>query len=305
MNRIKRIGRLVIDYVMNPLLRNQETTLLATGNLLSKQQYFNNSNDINDHEFKIFSQRGEDGIIQYLIKYVNIRNKTFIEFGVENYMESNTRFLMMNDNWSGFVIDASAININSIRKREWFWKYDLKVNKAFINKENINSILSKANFEDIGILSIDIDGNDYWILESIELKKLNPAIIIVEYNALFGCERAISVPYDKNFNRTKKHYSNLFFGASLPALTYLAEKKGYDLVGCNDAGSNAFFVRKDLLKGNTRISKIDLQCAFREDKCRQSRDKKYNFTFLSGDERMAVIKGLNVINIVTGETENL
>jgi hypothetical protein len=305
-NRIKALGKDIFHYMIWPIQRKQEDILLATGKLLSKQQNFIDSNNINDHEFKIFSQRGEDGIIQYLIKHVPVKNKIFIEFGVENYMESNTRFLMMNDdNWSGFVMDASGRNINSIKKRDWFWKYDLRVQKAFIDRDNINDILAETNFKDIGLLSIDIDGNDYWIFEEIDFTELNPAIIVIEYNALFGKERAISVPYDKNFNRTKAHYSNLFFGASLPALTYIAEKKGYDLIGCNDAGSNAFFVKKELLEGNAKISKIDIQNAYREDKCRQSRNKKHKLSFLFGTERNTILKGLEVVNVISGKTEIL
>jgi hypothetical protein len=167
-----------LNLLTNPLQRKMETILLAQGSLLSNQQNFINSYNINDYEFKIFSQRGEDGIIQYLIKHMSIKNRLFIEFGVENYMESNTRFLMMNNNWSGLVIDGSAANIKSIRKREWFWKYDLKTKCAFIDKDNINDLLYENGFEDIGILSIDIDGNDYWIFQEMDLSKLNPSIVI-------------------------------------------------------------------------------------------------------------------------------
>ena len=86
--------------------------LIAIGSMLSNQQYSMNSTNINDYEFKIFSQFGDDGIIQYLIKNILIENEIFIEFGVENYMESNTRFLMMNNNWSGFVMDGSENSMN-------------------------------------------------------------------------------------------------------------------------------------------------------------------------------------------------
>lgn len=286
-----------------PLQRKMETILLAQGSLLSNQQNFINSGNINDYEFKIFSQRGEDGIIQYLIKHMPIKNKVFIEFGVENYMESNTRFLMMNNNWSGLVIDGSGANIGSLKKREWFWKYDLKTKCAFIDRDNINNLLHEDGFEDIGILSIDIDGNDYWIFQKLDLSKLKPSIVIIEYNGLFGSERAISVPYDKYFNRTKAHYSNLFFGASLAALVHLATQKGYELVACCDAGTNAFFVQKDLL--NDKIRKLSVSEAYKEDKCRQSRDKRYRFSLLSGNERLSVIRGLDVVNVLTDEIEKL
>jgi len=301
MNMLKQLGSNLFNYAMQPLQRKAETTLLALGSVLSNQQRLINSDDINDYEFKIFSQRGEDGIIQYLIKNILIENTIFIEFGVENYMESNTRFLMMNNNWSGLVMDGSDAAIKSIQKREWFWMYDLQAKCAFIDAGNINSLLK--GFKNIGLLSIDIDGNDYWILKEIDFSELNPSIVIVEYNALFGYERPISIPYNKAFNRTKAHYSNLFFGSSLAALDSVAQQKGYALVGCNTAGTNAFFVRNDLL--NNKIKKKSVAEAYKEDKCRQSRDRNYKLSFLSGEERIKVIKNLDVINVITNEVEKL
>ena len=118
---------------------------------------------IHDAEFKVFSQFGDDGIIQYLIKETGIREeeKKFIEFGVHDYQESNTRFLLMNDNWRGFIMDGSYENIKSIHNSSWYWQYDLTAVCAFITVENINTLLSKYSFDgEVGILSIDIDGND-------------------------------------------------------------------------------------------------------------------------------------------------
>lgn len=199
---------------------------------------------LSEVEFKIFSQWGQDGIIQYLVTKIDIPRKIFVEFGVGNYTESNTRFLLMNNNWSGLVIDSSRSGIDYIRD-EMRWKYDLETVCALITKDNINKIIKEYIMErDIGLLSIDIDGNDYWIWKEIDVIK--PRIIICEYNSTFGCDHFVTVPYDKNFNRTKKHHSNVFFGASLPALCLLAEEKGYDFVGCNSVGNDAFFVRKDL-----------------------------------------------------------
>jgi len=300
---IKQLASTFYNYLTRPLQRKMETSLLALGSILSNQQRLINTKVINDYEFKIFSQSGEDGIIQYLIKNIHIENKIFVEFGVENYMESNTRFLMMNNNWSGFIMDCSSKAIKSIRKREWFCLYDLQTKCAFINKENINLLLKESGFKNIGLLSIDIDGNDYWIFKQIDFSELNPSIVIVEYNALFGYERPISVPYDKNFNRTKAHFSNLFFGGSLAAFDYIAEQKGYSLVCCNNLGSNAFFVRNDLL--NDKVSKKSVIDAYREEKFRQSRDKEYKLSLLSRYERKSIIKNLDVINVITNEVEKV
>src|SRR3984885_12862656 len=137
-------------------------------------------------EFQVFSQFGDDGIIQYVIGRVGlpIAEQRFVEFGVENYREANTRFLLLNDNWSGLVIDGSDEHISFIRRDPIYWKYYLTARAHFVTRENINSILRDAGFQGrIGILSIDVDGIDYWIWEAITA--VDPALVIVEYNSLF------------------------------------------------------------------------------------------------------------------------
>ncbi|MDR0550875.1 MAG: hypothetical protein LBG72_02520 [Spirochaetaceae bacterium] len=252
---------------------------------------------------KFSANGGDDGLIQYLIKNIKIENEIFIEFGVEDFSESNSRFLMMNNNWKGFVMDGSEKNIARLKAKPWFWKYSLTAKAVFITKENINGLLAETGFKNIGLLHIDLDGNDAHILAELDLKDLNPAILIMEYNSVFGKERAISVPYDKSFVRTKKHYSNLYFGASLAALTHIANKKEYALIGCNLTGINAYFVRRDLL--NEKIKERTVGDAFILSKARESRNKDYSLSFLDGDERYEMIKGLDVINVVTNKMEKL
>ena len=109
-NAIKKISRLIGNSISIPANENDETLLLSVGCMLSNQQWSMQSHNINDYEFKIFSQFGDDGIIQYLIKHIEIKNEIFIEFGTENYLESNTRFLMMHNNWSGFIMDDKGRN---------------------------------------------------------------------------------------------------------------------------------------------------------------------------------------------------
>lgn len=280
-----------------------ETSLLALGALLSKQQFGMQSNNINDYEFRIFSQFGDDGIIQYLIKNIDIKNETFVEFGVENYLESNTRFLMMNNNWSGFVMDGSETAMQSLVNQPWYWKYNLTQKAVFIDKDNINELLAATGFSDIGLLHIDLDGNDYHIFNALDLSSLSPAIIIAEYNSVFGSDRLITVPYQKDFYRTKAHYSNLYAGASLPALNHVAQAKGYALVGCNLAGNNAYFVRRNLL--NEKIKEVPVKIAFRESKFRESRNPDFTFSYLSGASRLELIKRLDVLNVVTNQIEKV
>jgi hypothetical protein len=303
----KAFLRKILQFVgyANQLITREtnDQKLLALGTLLSNQQWSMNSTDINDYEFKIFSEWGDDGIIQYLIKHIAIENKTFIEFGVENYMESNTRFLLMNNNWCGFVMDGSEQNMKSLQKRSWFFRYELNCKAAWIDKNNINSLLEESRLANIGLLHIDLDGNDYFILKEIDFTRLNPSILIMEYNSVFGYERAISVPYKSDFNRTRAHYSNLFFGASLAALNFGAEQKGYSLIGCNLAGNNAYFVRNDLL--SERIQKVSVAQSYKPSRFREGRTKNYQLSYLSGAERIEAIKGLDVFNVITNQPEKL
>lgn len=252
------------------------------------------SKSLKDHEFKIFSQWGEDGIVQHLTKTIEIKNKTFIEFGVEDFFQSNCRFLLMKDNWNGFVIDGSPTNIERLKKSYFYWKHHLVAIDAFITKENINELLAKSGFgEDLGLLSIDLDGNDYFILEAITFFK--PRILICEYNSVFGATRKISIPYEPGFIRTSKHYSNLYWGASLPAMTHVANKKGYSLVGTNTASCNAFYVRNDLLNSNVEV--LSVEQAYSPSRYRESRDEQGNLTYITAEERLKVIKGLPVFDV--------
>jgi hypothetical protein len=273
---------------------------LSQGLILAELHKGESSRRLRDHEFKVFSQWGEDGIIQYLTRVVEIRNHTFIEFGVENFFESNCRFLMVKDDWSGFVIDGSAEKLNRLRKSHFFWKHELIARTAFITRENINALLAESGFdEDLGILSVDIDGNDYHVLEAIT--GFRPRILVCEFNTVFGPCRKISVPYAADFQRTARHYSNLYYGASLAALTHLAARRGYSLVGINLV--NAFFVRNDLL--NDRLEVVTPEQVFFPSKERQSRDQQGNPTFLAGDDRLKVLRGMPVVNVETGLLETL
>jgi hypothetical protein len=247
---------------------------------------------LRDSEFAVFSQWGEDGILQYLIARVPIENQTFIEFGVEDYLEANTRFLLMHQNWSGLVIDGSEAQVDAIKRQDVYWRHDLTAVHAFITRENINELIGGRFHGDVGVLSIDVDGNDYWVWEAIEV--VSPRIVICEYNSVFGAKRAVTVPYDPKFFRTEAHFSNLYFGASLPALHHLATRKGYVFVGCTKAGNDAFFVRQDLAHHCTALT---VEEGYIFSKARESRNSEGRFDFVSGEERLKVIAHLNVFDV--------
>lgn len=251
--------------------------------------------------FSVFSQSNEDGLIQYLINHIDIPNKTFIEFGVENYLESNTRFLLLHNNWSGFIMDGSKENIEYVKNDEICWKHDLKAVSAFITRENINSLIESRGFDDeIGLLSIDIDGNDYWVWEA--LNSIRPSIVICEFNPIFGLDAVVSVPYKSDFFRLDAHFSGLYWGASLGAYIHLGKKKGYKLVCLNQMGHNAFFVREDIA---CSVPEIAINLAWKEAKYKESRDEKGNRTFLSHREGLELIGNQTIVDISDGKLKKI
>jgi hypothetical protein len=282
-----------VGYVTDLIRINQGQILTELARLAARPR-------LQDYEFKIFSQWGEDGIIQSLVDRVAISDRTFIEFGVADFSESNCRFLLMKDNWRGYVMDGDGANIDRLRQSYYFWKHDLQARAVFITPDNINHLLTESGFDsDVGILSIDIDGLDYWVLSAIRV--VRPRILIVEYNAVFGSERAISVPNIDNFVRSRAHTSWLYFGASLSAYDFWARENGYSLVGTSSSGTNAFFVRNDVRPSD--LQDLTVAEAFSDSRFRESRDSNSALSFLAGAERLEAIRGLPVINVKTGAQE--
>ncbi|MEM6758523.1 MAG: hypothetical protein AAF601_03490 [Pseudomonadota bacterium] len=256
---------------------------------------------LSDVEFSASSQWGEDGIIEWLIHHLGDVPESFIEFGVEDYRESNTRFLLQNRNWRGLVIDGSTAHIETIKSDALCWRHDLMARNAFVDRDNINQLFKEAGFSgEIGLLSIDIDGNDYWVWEAITL--VQPVLVVIETNAVFGDLAAVTVPYRKDFQRTKAHLSNLYFGASPKALEYLAEQKGYQLLGTNTNGSNAFFIRNDV---SDRIVPKVKDRSFQPSRIRESRNAEGALSYLSGPLRTEEIAHMEVVDVRSRETAPL
>lgn len=176
-------------------------------------------------------QSNESQIIAELAKNAP---RTFVEFGFHP-IEFNCASLARDSNWRGLLIDGSARQVADARA---LFSDRIKIVEAFLTLENLDFI--KSHFAQIGVLSIDVDGNDYWFLE--KLIATSPTVICVEYNATFGPE-TITVPYDPAFDRHEKHPSGWYHGASLAALAKLAAAHGYGLAAVSDAGGNAFFTK--------------------------------------------------------------
>jgi len=255
------------------------------------------------YEFRVFSQFGEDGILQHLIQEANIQTqeKIFVEFGVQDYQESNTRFLLQGCNWGGLIIDGSKEWMASVRNSTLCWRYNLQALAAWIDRDNINDLISSAGISgEIGILSVDIDGNDYWVWEAINC--INPIIVVCEWNSAFGPDHSVSIPYDPLFNRLTAHYSHQYWGASIKALQKLGLKKNYELIGSNQAGNNLFLVRNDRLGRLLGSSAAD---AWTEAKFSDTRNEQGQLTFLRGKHRSRLIGKLPLVNTSNGQNTSL
>jgi hypothetical protein len=299
MNRVsaelKRLQHLEISVHQSKMLNAQAISRI------NFQQTESILENINLAEFQVFSQWGDDGLIDFLVTYLEIEDQRFVEFGVENYTEANTRYLLMNKNWSGLIMDGSPENITHIKNSLLYVRHDLTAESHFITAENINQLLIDYGFEGkIGLLHIDIDGNDYWVWKAIDVA--SPVIVILEYNAVFGTDKSWVVPYHPQFFRTEMHYSNLYWGSSLRAQCELAQSKGYSFVGCNNNGNNAYFVQNAHLK-NLKVQSVE--SGFRNSKFRESRDSTGKLSFISGSNRIEEIRGLEVLNIHTNQIEKI
>lgn len=227
------------------LLPEFEHSRYAVGHLEARLIQSTSFSNLHQAELQVFSQFGEDGIIQYLVSKVPIGSRRFVELGVGDYRESNTRFLLQKDAWEGLAVDARRLHLAFIESTPIRWRHRLYGRSAFLDADNVNQVIADAGFDgDVGLLSIDIDGNDYWVLKALDV--VSPRIIVAEYNAVFGPTAAATIPYDPCFGQHVGHPSGVYFGASLAALCHLLSAKGYQLVGCGSAGVNAFFVRQEL-----------------------------------------------------------
>lgn len=210
-----------------------------------------------DTGHRVFSQFEEDGKLLFIFSLMGMGKKQFLEIGSDDGLNSNCANLAFHFGWTGLFIDANTTSIE--RGRRFYAKhphpytYPPKFINAKVNCENINQLIKDGGLEgDIELMSIDIDGNDYWIWNCLE--QVKPKVIVIETHVEFGRENKV-VPYDPNYVYPGKH--PLYHGASPEAMKRLGEAKGYRLVGANDLGFNFFFVREDLLQEELPAVNLD------------------------------------------------
>lgn len=210
------------------------------------------------HERKAFSQSGEDGLLEFIFSEVGMAYRTVVEIGCGDGYECNAANLILNGEWSALMVDAdpgAVARANAYYARSQVSPNRLAIVECRVSVSNVNALIHSAGYSgEVDLLSIDIDGNDYWIWKAIDI--IQPRVVVIEYNASFGPDRSLTIPYSEDFRRSlgvNMDPVSYFHGASLTALHHLGRSKGYGLVGCNFAGINAFFVRDGLSLGGLRF----------------------------------------------------
>jgi hypothetical protein len=223
---------------------------------------------LHDTGFKVFSQHEEDGLIFFLIAATGNIPRVFVDIGASDGINSNCANLAVNLGWHGLFIDADA---KAIERGKYFyrkipdpWSYKPLLTCRKVTAENINEIIRTSGISgDIGLLSIDIDGNDYWIWKAIH--SIEPIIVIVEANVEMGLQHLV-VPYEANFNHSER--DPVYHGASVNAFIALGREKGYRLVGANQYGHNLLFVRDGY--ANDHLPEVDAESVLQHPSAQQS-----------------------------------
>jgi hypothetical protein len=232
----------------------------------------NKSIKLADTGFRAFSQFEEDGKILFILAVIGIKHERFIEIGSDDGLNSNCANLALNFAWSGLFIDA---NLRSINRGRYFYKrypHPFGDKPVFhggkVNRDNINSIIEQNGYAgEVDVLSIDIDGNDYWIWDAISVT--SPRIVIIETHIIYG-ERDIIVPYDADYVFPGKHPQ--YHGASPVAMVKLAKRKGYRLIGANRLGFNFIFLRND--EGKTYFPEVTIASVLQHPTAKEDVDPK-------------------------------
>jgi hypothetical protein len=239
-----------IDFMHNDIKAIKD--LLLQSSYISRNDWeIENARRLNDpiyldrYGYKVYSQNDEDGMIAEIFGRIGTTNKIFVEFGAGNGLENNTHFLLF-QGWHGLWIEGDEKNYTSIINcfKQPLSSKQLIAANAFITAENINSLISDNVSGEIDFLSIDIDGNDYWVWDVIDC--VSPRVVAIEVNQKIPPQLEWIMPYEAEYVwelGSDKH------GASLKSLELLGRKKGYQLVGTSMTGVNALFVKCELIRG--------------------------------------------------------
>lgn len=225
-----------------PSLTDEMRVLVGQAGLMAQRAARASFMDLWDAEVSVFSQWGEDGILDYLCDLLRISRPRMVEFGAGDFTECNSRCLAELRNASVLAVDARRDLEASIMKRDIRWRSTVIPRVEWITPDSAPRAMEAArqSLGGVDIVSLDIDGNDYWVAQSLDLTGVQ--IVVVEYNAAFGPDWSVTVPRDDQFDRASAHFSWVYYGGSLRAFVDLLAAKGFTFVGTNKANNNAFFL---------------------------------------------------------------
>jgi hypothetical protein len=277
---------------------------LGQSAILSSRSTSHNFNNLWDAEVKVFSQWGEDGILDFICEKIGISKPNVIEIGAGNFIECNSRFIAEFRNANVIAVDGRSDLTKVVETSPLYWKSTLIPIVKWVTPDNINRIieLGEKKIGKINIFSIDLDGNDYWILQKANLSQVD--IVLLEYNPIFGSKLEVSVPRNDEFDRHQSHYSGLYYGASLKAFIELLSIKGFNFIGTNRVGNNAFFVQNKFLERFDFDVTTDYE-KYVDWRIRESRDTTGALTFLSGRERLELISNLPLLDLKTNRVSTI
>ncbi len=300
--QFKKIASQLREY-LSPEISNLKF-LLGQSSIISSRATANNFKDLWDAEVKIYSQWGEDGILDYICQAIGLSKPNVIEIGSGNFTECNSRFLAESRNANVIAVDSRSDLVEKVKSSSIFWKSQIIPIVDWVTPDNINSIIlsGEEKFGKIDIFSFDLDGNDYWIIKEANLNKID--VVVLEYNPIFGAIKEVTVPRDDEFDRYKKHFTGLYYGASLKAYLKLLSNKDFIFIGTNRVGNNAFFIKNNLLHNFKIATPSDLE-KYVDWRIRESRDESGRLSYLSGKDRLEAIRELPLIELTTQSEINV
>lgn len=284
---LQKITHKIIDPTIKNLPNTRQMQILLSlkyKDLVARKEKLS----FEDVGFDLYSVTHEDGIFLYIFSTIGTTNKKCVDIGAGSLQGSSVANLIINDGFKGLLIEGNPKDVEF--SRNMYQELNLSntpiLKSAMITAENINSLLSDNNFKgEIDLFCLDIDGVDYWVWKALEV--IQPRVVMVEYQDLLGPERAWTVPYSPNFSMSdypvNKDNHN-YCGASLNAFVKLGKEKGYRLIGCNNGGWNAFFMRNGI--GEEFFPEVSAESCF-----------KFDWNFYSMQHRFPLVKDMQWVEV--------
>ena len=241
-------------------------------------------------EFSAFSQNGEDGILDVLRSQLLDSNRYFVEIGSADGIENNTAWLAIAEKYNGLMVEGNKKLAERANHIIFAHSVGAECLNVFVDQANINQLASVAAFNDPDVFSLDIDGNDFYIAQAIFKAGFRPKIFVVEYNSVYGPENSMTIEYQADFDFSKSHTTQLYYGVSIAGWRRFFSQKGYRFVTVDRNGVNAFFVDPDCYSESFLANINGLEFAENQFQLRKFRKPSYEQFKLIADQNFITIQ---------------